>query len=86
MSPYEYNGKYYSTIMMRLEDWNTASEMEDEEITVDDATIGYIFVTQEYNNLPMDSFKQFMYDNSSTYILAFILIIVMCFVVAYMID
>ena len=85
MSPYEYNGKYYSTIMMRLEDWNTASEMEDEEITVDDATIGYIFVTQEYNNLPMDSFKQFMYDNSSTYILAFILIIVMCFVVAYMI-
>lgn len=84
---YEYNGKYYSTIMMRLEDWNQSIEFAqgDEELTIEDATIGYIFVTQEYDNLPMDSLKDFMYDNSSTYILAIGLIIVMCFVVAYMI-
>ena len=87
INPYEYNGKYYSTIMMRLEDWNTAAQSNDEnqELTVDDATIGYIFVVQEYDNLRMKSLQQFIYDNLSTYILAIILITIMCFMVAYMI-
>lgn len=88
INPYKYNGKYYSTIMMRLEDWTVVPEsdgQEDGELTLEQATAGYIFITQEYENLPMKSFQQFMYDNSSTYILAIVLIIVMCFVVAYMI-
>lgn len=84
INPYEYNGKYYSTIMMRLEDWITPNQTQ-EEVTVDAATVGYIFITQEYENLRMKSLQQFMYDNSSTYILAIVLIIIMCFIVAYMI-
>ena len=46
---------------------------------------GYIFVTQEYTDLTMKSLQQFMVDNSSTYFLAFILIILICLSIAYMI-
>lgn len=88
--PYKYNGKYYSTIMMRLEDWALLLENDmtmdfSNEENLDKVTKGYIFVTQEYNDLTLKSFKQFMYDNSSTYFLAFLLMILISLSVAYMI-
>ena len=90
LSPYEYNGKYYSTVMMRLEDWsllvdaNQSLDYTTEE-SLDLLSAGYIFVTQEYTDLTMKSLQQFMVDNSSTYFLAFILIILICLSIAYMI-
>lgn len=88
LNPYEYNGKYYSTVMIRLEDWNLIGDIDinyDNEESLDLVTIGYIFVTQEYDNLTLKAFQQFMYDNSSTYFLAFLLIIMICLSIAYMI-
>ena len=90
LSPYEYNGKYYSTVMMRLEDWsllvdaNQSLDYTTEE-SLDLLSAGYIFVTQEYTDLTMKFLQQFMVDNSSTYFLAFILIILICLSIAYMI-
>lgn len=90
LNPYEYNGKYYSTVMLRLEDWglmngeDTTVDYTD-EASLDKVTAGYIFVIQEYTNLTMRSFRQFMYDNSSTYLLAFVLIILICLSIAYMV-
>lgn len=90
LNPYEYNGKYYSTVMLRLEDWglmngeDTTVDYTD-EASLDKVTAGYIFVIQEYTNLTMRSFRQFMHDNSSTYLLAFVLIILICLSVAYMV-
>lgn len=89
LNPYEYNGKYYSTVMLRLEDWglmngeDTTVDYTD-EASLDQVTAGYIFVIQEYTNLTMRSFRQFMHDNSSTYLLAFVLIILICLSIAYM--
>lgn len=88
LSPYEYNGKYYSTVMIRLEDWNLIGDINinyDNEESLDLVTVGYIFVTQEYDNLTIKALQQFMYDNSSTYFLAFLLIILICLSIAYMI-
>jgi len=92
LKPYEYNGKQYSTVMVRLLDWNKLVELDEEtsqklteEQMQDRMAVGYLFVTQEYENLSMKSFQQFMLDNSSTYFLAFGLIIVICFMIAYMI-
>lgn len=90
LTPYEYNGKYYSTVMMRLEDWNllTSQDMNldfTQESSLDKVTKGYIFVTQEYDDLTMKAFQQFMMDNSSTYFLAFLFIILICLCIAYMI-
>lgn len=90
LNPYEYNGKYYSTVMLRLEDWglmngeDTTVDYTD-EASLDKVTAGYIFVIQEYTNLTMRSFRQFMHDNSSTYLLAFVLIILICLSIAYMV-
>lgn len=90
LNPYEYNGKYYSTVMLRLGDWglmngeDTTVDYTD-EASLDKVTAGYIFVIQEYTNLTMRSFRQFMHDNSSTYLLAFVLIILICLSIAYMV-
>ena len=90
LNPYEYNGKYYSTVMLRLEDWglmngeDTTVDYTD-EASLDKVTAGYIFVIQGYTNLTMRSFRQFMHDNSSTYLLAFVLIILICLSIAYMV-
>lgn len=90
LNPYEYNGKYYSTVMLRLEDWglmngeDTTVDYTD-EASLDKVTAGYIFVIQEYTNLTMRSFRQFMHDNSSTYLLTFVLIILICLSIAYMV-
>lgn len=90
LNPYEYNGKYYSTVMLRLEDWglmngeDTTVDYTD-EASLDKVTAGYIFVIQEYPNLTMRSFRQFIHDNSSTYLLAFVLIILICLSIAYMV-
>lgn len=90
LNPYEYNGKYYSTVMLRLEDWglmngeDTTVDYTD-EASLDKVTAGYIFVIQEYTNLTMRSFRQFMHDNSPTYLLAFVLIILICLSIAYMV-
>lgn len=90
LNPYEYNGKYYSTVMLRLEDWglmngeDTTVDYTD-EASLDKVTAGYIFVIQEYTNLTMRSFRQFMHDNLSTYLLAFVLIILICLSIAYMV-
>lgn len=90
LNPYEYNGKYYSTVMLRLEDWglmngeDTTVDYTD-EASLDKVTAGYIFVIQEYTNLTMRFFRQFMHDNSSTYLLAFVLIILICLSIAYMV-
>lgn len=88
-SPYEYHDKYYSTIILPLEDWSLLSNFDNIEYSSDEiveqVTIGYIFVTQEYNNITTETLKQFMLDNSSTYFLAFILVIFICMSIAYMI-
>lgn len=90
LNPYEYNGKYYSTVMLILEDWglmngeDTTVDYTD-EASLDKVTAGYIFVIQEYTNLTMRSFRQFMHDNSSTYLLAFVLIILICLSIACMV-
>lgn len=90
LNPYEYNGRYYSTVMIRLEDWSLIGDNEisidyNDEESLNMVTAGYLFVTQEYEDLSMKTLKQFMYDNSSTYFLAFILIILICLSIAYMI-
>lgn len=92
LNPYEYNGKYYSTVMIRLEDWNLIGDSTidmninyDNDESLNMVTAGYIFVTQEYDDLTIKAFQQFMYDNSSTYFLAFLLIIMICIAIAYMI-
>lgn len=90
LNPYEYNGKYYSTVMLRLEDWGLVSDSNmnvdyTDEASLDQVTAGYIFVIQEYTNLTMRSFRQFMHDNSSTYLLAFGLIILISLSIAYMV-
>ena len=89
IKPYTYNGKQYSTVMIRLLDWSLISEDETVELsnneTLDNITKGYIFISQEYQNLFMNNFKQFMLDNSSTYILALLLIAMICLALAYII-
>lgn len=88
--PYNYNGKQYSTVMLKLYDWNLLSNEEDLESLSNEelekqTVVGYIFVTQEYQNLIPHTFKQFMLDNSSTYFLALILIACICLAIGYMI-
>lgn len=91
LKPYEYNGKQYSTIMIKLlnlsqysiEDGN--GKLLSEQETFDKYGVGYIFVTQEYTDLTMKAMNQFIIDNYSTYFLAIILIILICLSIAYMI-
>lgn len=90
LKPYKYQDKYYSTIMVRLEDWSLLN-VDDEEIdltsqeVIEQITVGYIFVTKEYKSLVFNAFKQFTVDNSSTYFLAFLLILLSCISIGYMI-
>lgn len=90
LKPYKYQDKYYSTVMVRLEDWSLLN-VDDENIdltsqeVIDQITIGYIFVVKEYKSLVFNAFKQFAVDNSSTYFLAFILILLSCISIGYMI-
>lgn len=89
LNPYEYEGKQYSTVMVKLIDWNrltqqTSAHMSEEE-QENAITAGILFVTQEYDHLQLKAFQQFMLDNSSTYLLAFLLIILICLAIAYMI-
>lgn len=90
MKPYLYHGKQYSTVMMRLYDWNMLSQEDvtsdmSSEMVMKKVTVGYIFVTQEYHNLLVTTFKQFMLDNASTYLLALLLIACICLAMAYII-
>ena len=87
LSPYVYKGKHYSTLMLRLIDWkllndNMSSHMNDQEI-LDQITVGYVLATQEYDNLIENAILQFMKDNSSTYMLTIVLIILLCIVISY---
>ncbi len=94
LKPYEYNGKYYSTLMIRLLDSSKVDalvsiegnslDVKNTEI-ITNVTAGYIFVAEEYDNLQMNSLKQFIVDNSSTYLLAFLLIIIICILIGQMI-
>lgn len=87
LKPYEYNGKHYSTIGMRLIDWSRLNQRKSEATSdkeiLDELTAGYVLVTQEYENLTMNATKQFMRDNSSTYFIAFVLVGVMSLIVGY---
>ena len=89
LKPYEYNGKYYSTIMIRLLDTTKIDSLDNPDFTnqatVDSVTAGYIFAVKEYENLEISSMQQFIADNSSTYFLAFILIVIICLSIAYII-
>lgn len=90
LKPYKYEDKYYSTVLLRLIDWNKISEQSDginleNENELEAMTAGYVLVVQEYDNLTGNAFQQFMLDNSSTYFLVFILIAFICLMIAYMI-
>lgn len=87
IKPYEYNNKHYSTVLLRLVDWSlldVKATKSDQEV-LDDITVGYILVTQEYNHLTIDAAKQFIWDNFSTFLLTFILIVIMCVIIAYIV-
>lgn len=91
LKPYKYNGKYYSSIMMKVVDWTQMNtyysdyrynELSDEE-KLQKATKGYIIITKEYNQLISTTMRQFIIDNYSTYLLALILIALLCIALAY---
>ncbi len=79
----EYMDKTYSTVVMRLDDYNLV-ESED-EYTTDDITCGYIFVVTEYEDLFLNSFSNYFLDNSSTYIMVLLFIIIISIMIAYMV-
>lgn len=88
LKPYEYEDKYYSTVLLRLIDWNKISEQGtgvdlNNVNELEAMTAGYVLVVQEYDDLTNRAFQQFMLDNSSTYFLAFILIGFICISIAY---
>lgn len=91
LKPYKYNGKYYSSVMMKIVDWSLLneyysdyqySELSDEQ-KIQKATKGYVIVTKEYNQLTSSAMKQFIIDNYSTYLLAILLIAILCVSLAY---
>lgn len=91
LKPYKYNGKHYSSIMMKIVDWtqlNTYysdfqySQLSDEQ-KIQKATKGYLIVTKEYSQLISSAMKQFIIDNFSTYLLALLLIALLCISLAY---
>lgn len=89
LDTYVYNGKEYSTVMLRILDWNKMKETVEGDKNsneyMDEVAAGYIFVTQEYDDLAMTSLKTFIMDNVSTYFIALIFIILICIATAYMI-
>jgi len=93
LEPYRYESKYYSSVLVPIIDWRvynkiyeeTFDEVENDENIIKESTLGYVIITQEYSDLTMSSMQQFMIDNFSTYFLAFLLIICICLIIAYMI-
>lgn len=91
LKPYEYNGKQYSTVMIKLMDLSSymlddgSGALLNEKEIFSKYGVGYIFVTQEYTDLTMKAMNQFIIDNYSTYFLAFVLIVLICLSIAYMI-
>ena len=91
LKPYKYNGKYYSSVMVKIVDWTYLNKLyydfryenlTDEE-KMDKALQGYLIVTKEYDQLISTSMKQFIIDNYTTYLLAFLLIALICLILAY---
>ncbi|MEG0365868.1 MAG: HAMP domain-containing sensor histidine kinase, partial [Coprobacillus sp.] len=91
LKPYEYNGKQYSTVMIKLMDLSSymlddgSGTLLNEQEIFNKYGVGYVFVTQEYTDLTMKAMNQFIIDNYSTYFLAFVLIVLICLSIAYMI-
>ncbi|MDE6953536.1 MAG: HAMP domain-containing histidine kinase [Erysipelotrichales bacterium] len=98
LKPYRYHGKTYSSVMVKMIDWNhynflyhdnlydtpgATTEKLSEKDQIKQSITGYFIVTQEYDHLFASSMQQFMLDNSSTYFLALILIACICLAVAY---
>lgn len=91
LAPYKYNGRYYSSVAMKIIDWvqlnRYYSEYEfsdlSEEEKLQKATLGYVIVTKEYTHLTSNALKQFIIDNSSTYLIALLLIALLCLFVVY---
>ena len=54
-----------------------------EEDKLQKSTLGYLIVTKEYTHLTSNAMKQFIIDNSSTYLLALILIALLSLFLAY---
>lgn len=99
LKPYRYNGKDYSSILMPIYDMVTYNELlmsvdknsENSDVTVDEnkikqeSIVGYLMVTKEYTQLTRNSLRQFMIDNSSTYLLTLVLVAGISLSIAYMI-
>lgn len=93
LDTYQYGGKNYSSVLIKLVDWTEYNQVCDDpknndlsdEKKLDLAVRGYLIVTKEYTKLYSNAAKQFVIDNSSTYFLAFVFIILICFILAYMI-
>ncbi|MCD7808808.1 MAG: HAMP domain-containing histidine kinase [Erysipelotrichaceae bacterium] len=79
----EYMDKTYSTVVMRLEDWSSVEDGK--EYTDDDLTCGYLFVVTEYDDLFLNSFSSYFLDNSSTYLMVLLFIVIISIMIAYMV-
>ncbi len=79
----EYADKTYSTVIMRLDDY-TLVEGKDVYST-DEMTCGYIFVVTEYDDLFLNSFSSYFLDNSSTYLMVLLFIVIISIMIAYMV-
>lgn len=87
---YRYNGKDYSSILLPIYDMVTYNQMQMKENQTDDelkqkSLLGYVIVTKEYTELTKNSLRQFMLDNSSTYLLSLVLLTGISLSIAYII-
>ena len=87
---YRYNGKDYSSILLPIYDMVTYNQMQMKENQTDDelkqkCLLGYVIVTKEYTELTKNSLRQFMLDNSSTYLLSLVLLTGISLSIAYII-
>lgn len=91
LKPYKYKGRYYSSVAMEIIDWvqlnkyysdNAFNDLSEED-KLQKSTLGYLIVTKEYTHLTSNAMKQFIIDNSSTYLLALILIALLSLFLAY---
>ncbi|MCD7839247.1 MAG: HAMP domain-containing histidine kinase [Erysipelotrichaceae bacterium] len=79
----KYMDKTYSTVVMRLVDYTL---VEDKDVySTDEMTCGYIFVVTEYEDLFLNSFSSYFLDNSSTYLMVLLFIIIISIMIAYMV-
>lgn len=90
LESYRYNGKDYSSLMMPIYDMVAYNQIEMTDGMTDDdlrqeSLLGYLIVTKEYTGLTTNSLRQFMIDNSSTYLIALILVAGISLSIAYMI-